>query len=197
MRQLTEKSEDLDSAILSSLLKLTAGLVEAVLHAISRENGEWADGVVFLSSLLENELFRDHLRRTKELQNIAQTLKGFMSVNNIVGQLHSPSVVPFLHVLFSFCTLYNDEVPHAWNTLVAEAIPENRPINVGDPASLLASVVGLPRKSWSELNGFVQAPSGIHENLVEELTGAMKEVDPAETVEKKRLEELFKSLIEW
>jgi hypothetical protein len=105
------------------------------------------------------------------MQSTRQAFKAFISPENVVKLLHSPSSRPFIRVVVSFCALYGAELPEIWETVINETLPTNRPIGVQNPNALLYQVVSTVKPSSRT---FLHVPLGINMNLVNELTTALK-----------------------
>lgn len=190
-RVVGENTEELSSAR-SPVLTISIQPFEEASRITLESNGTWVDGMNFLASLTDEQLFRECLRSAEEMRSSQQALKVFVSPKNTVKLLHSPSSRPFIRVVVAFCALYGAETPEIWDTVTNEAVPTNRPIDIQNPDSLLYQVVTTVKSSSRT---FLHAPSGVNANLVCELTTALKSCDDLESGEARRLQNLLISVV--
>ena len=191
-RVVGENAEELSSSARSAVLKISIQPFEEASRIILESNGTWVDGMDFLASLTDEQLFRECLCSAEEMQSSQQALKVFVSPENTVKLLHSPSSRPFIRVVVAFCALYGGEMPEIWDTVINEAVPTNRPIDMRNPDSLLYQVVTTVKSSSRT---FLHAPSGVNANLVRELTTALKSCEDLESGEARRLQNLLISVV--
>lgn len=182
-------------AILSPLLKMTSETIEASIHTISNMKGNWVDGMSLLSTMLEDSIFKEVFHNASELESTRNATHAFMSPQNIVTFLHSPSIAAFIPVLLSYCVLFGEENSEAWKTFVSEAIPENAPVEMQTPDTILARIVAVPQKNWDALRGKVQPPTRNYENLVSAVIRSLKESESSNAEENKRVQDLVISLM--
>ena len=195
LSMISEIRQNKSEAILSPLLEATCRTLEASINTISNMKGNWVDGMSFLSTMLEDSIFNEVFRNASELEAARNTIQAFMSPQNIVTFLHSPSTATFIPVLLSYCLLFGEENPDAWKTFVSEAIPENAPMDIQTPNTILARIVAIPQKDWDALRGKVQPPIRDYENLVSAVIRSLKESESSNADENERAQGLVISLM--
>jgi hypothetical protein len=177
---------------LTSFLRIISRPFEKALEASSNMGGTWVDGTAFIASLVDDSLFSGCVLKADEMDGTRQKFKEFVDPTNLVKQLHSASSGSIIRIIVAFCSLYSKELPEVWETLVNEAIPEARPVEVHDPNSLLAQVVASVE---SLTLPYLKLPERVNINLVNEMTAALHPTKDAKAIEMKRREDLFVSLV--
>lgn len=190
-RVVEEKAATRSSAR-SAILNISNRPFKEALRVILESNGTWVDGMDFLASLIDEPLVRECLCSAKEMESSEQTFKAFVSPENTVKLLHSPSSRPFIRAIVAFLASYGGEMPEIWKTVINETVPTHRPIDVRNPDSLLYQVISTVKPSSRT---FLHGPSGINTNLVRELSTALKSCQDFESEEAKRLQNLLISII--
>jgi hypothetical protein len=184
--------EALPSPELTSFLRIVSETFESALSASSKMDGIWVDGAELIASLLRDQLFSGYLLKSDEMTDARKAFMDFVKPRNIVKQLHSPSAVPIIRIIVVFCSVYSKESSEVWETLVSEALPQDRSVDLHNPTSLLAQVVAYiePVSPPS-----LKSPEGVNMNLVTEMTAALNRTDNFDAAEEKRREGLFVSLV--
>lgn len=192
LRRVIEEKAEKRSSARSEILHISNSPFKEALRVILESNGTWVDGMDFLASLIDEPVFRQCLYSAKEMESSQQTFKAFVSPENTVKLLHSPSSRPFIRVIVSFHASYGGDMPEIWETVINEIVPTHRPIDVRNPDSLLYQVISTVKPSSLT---FLHAPPGINTNLVRELSTALKSCQDLESEEAKRLQNLLISVI--
>jgi hypothetical protein len=184
--------EALPSPELTSFLRIVSKTFESALSALSKMGGAWVDGAELIASLLRDQSFSGYLLKSDEMADARKAFMDFVEPRNIVKLLHSPSTVPIIRIIVVFCGVYSKEASEVWEALVNEALPQDRPVDINNPTSLLAQVVAnVEAVSPPSL----KSPEGVNINLVTEMTAALNRTDNFDAAEEKRREGLFVSLV--
>jgi hypothetical protein len=149
--------------------------------------------MLFLADLTDMLLFRECLFQSEEMESARQDFKGIMSRTSLSKFLHSPSSGPFIRLVAVFCSYYTTEMPEVWGNVIREAIPEDQPIDVRNPESLVFQLVSITNPLWKK---HLSVPAGVNMNLVQELTSALNEYQDLGSAEAKHLSTLLNLLVD-
>jgi hypothetical protein len=204
LSQLSATAE-MNVLVRSAALTVIVNPIERTIRVLSTMKGKWVEGTTFLANLLENELFANSLVNERELRPIKRAFRKFLSKQNIIVHLQSPSVAPFIRVIVGFIAAHAQQRPDvkrevdgwsssdAWATLVDEAIPKDRPFDIRSPESLIAGIISIPQDTWAALDKQVSGTDRMNQNLVDEFGTAMQTTNGEE---KKHLQDILIALIE-
>jgi hypothetical protein len=183
----------------SIFLKISARPFEEAVSKVLNSDGAWVDGILFLTSLVENTLFWNALLESTEMDNAMRAVNVLVSTEHAVKLLHSASSRLFIRMVLVYCNSNDTGAPDVWQILINEGIPTDRPIDVQNPEALIYQLVSIFKPplqvtSTDRHQSILNAPRGVNVNLAQELTTALKSQEDFESPLAKQLEGLLISL---
>lgn len=187
----TKHHARMTSIAISAFITSLARIFTFVCDVKGTDTGEWIEGMEFVHMFLSSEYLLDCFSNSLEMEGARQSLENLLLPVRMKSLLRSPASVLFIRVILRYSYAFSKEDASVWQMLLKEAIPEEGSIDVRNSESLIYKLVSETKNA--KRSDF-KAPEGVHTNLVQELTQALKAED-LESLEETNLLNLFVDLV--